>query len=188
MPGAAAGARAAKKSQWGPLRRHWGPHDNRDQIVDYVNRWTVRVARSRARAKVLFRRSPRTSTGTLMLLTSTLPARLYLWRPSPHDQEPVHPSFDATDDRGHKESGAQLCGTLQYAATPLCHRLCDTTGHIGTPPEGDSCAREMPSTGSLNLTVPGSPGTVAAFGQPPLLPFAQSQPTHSAEPVDGQKR
>jgi hypothetical protein len=29
------------------------------------------------------------------------------------------------------------------------------------------------------------PGTVAALGQPLLLPFAQSQPTHSAEPFDG---
>jgi hypothetical protein len=57
---------------------------------------------------------------------------------SPDDQEPVHPSFDATDDQGHKEDGTQLCGTLYYAATPLCHRLCDTTGHAGRPPKGDS--------------------------------------------------
>jgi hypothetical protein len=69
------GARAAKKSQWGPLSRRWVPHDTRDQIVDYVNRWTVHVAKSRARAKVLFSRSPRTGTGTLMLLTSTSPVR-----------------------------------------------------------------------------------------------------------------
>ena len=36
-------ARAAKKSQWGPLSRRWVPHDTRDQIVDYVNRWTERT-------------------------------------------------------------------------------------------------------------------------------------------------
>ena len=54
-----------------------GPHNTRHQIVDSVNRCTVRVAMSRARVKVAFSHSPRMSTGTSMLLTSALPACSY---------------------------------------------------------------------------------------------------------------
>jgi hypothetical protein len=70
------------KSQWGPLSRRWVPLNTRDQIVDSANRWTVHVARSRARAKVSFSHSPRMSIGTSMLLTSTSMARSYSWRSS----------------------------------------------------------------------------------------------------------
>ena len=37
------GERAVKKSQWGTLNGNWVPHDIRDQVVDYVNRWTKRA-------------------------------------------------------------------------------------------------------------------------------------------------
>ncbi|MGV2338207.1 MAG UNVERIFIED_CONTAM: hypothetical protein LVR18_30420 [Planctomycetaceae bacterium] len=40
-----------KKAKRGPLSRRWSPHDTRDQNVNYVNRWTVHVVRSHARAK-----------------------------------------------------------------------------------------------------------------------------------------
>jgi transposase-like protein len=38
-----AGARPVKKSHWGPLRGRWVPHDARDEIVDYVRRWSERT-------------------------------------------------------------------------------------------------------------------------------------------------
>src|SRR5207253_8687194 len=34
------GARPAKKSTWGTLNGLWVPHDKRDQVVDFVNRWS----------------------------------------------------------------------------------------------------------------------------------------------------
>ncbi|MGV2339689.1 MAG UNVERIFIED_CONTAM: transposase family protein [Planctomycetaceae bacterium] len=46
------------KKTMGTIESTLGPHDTRDQIVDYVNRWTVHVARSCARAMVLFSHSP----------------------------------------------------------------------------------------------------------------------------------
>jgi transposase InsO family protein len=36
------GERQGKKSQWGTLNGNWVPHDTRDQVVDYVNRWSER--------------------------------------------------------------------------------------------------------------------------------------------------
>src|SRR5439155_7423269 len=38
--GADGGARRAKKRTWGALNRVWVPHDVRDQIVDFVRRWS----------------------------------------------------------------------------------------------------------------------------------------------------
>ena len=32
----------SKKSRWGTLTGVWVPHDTRDDIVDYINRWTAR--------------------------------------------------------------------------------------------------------------------------------------------------
>src|SRR6185369_6252575 len=37
---AAGGACPAKKRAWGALKGVWVPHDTRDQIVDFVNRWS----------------------------------------------------------------------------------------------------------------------------------------------------
>src|SRR5262249_33971975 len=34
------GARPAKKSTWGALKGRWVPHDSRDQVVDFVHRWS----------------------------------------------------------------------------------------------------------------------------------------------------
>ncbi len=34
------GERPRKKSQWGTLNGRWVPHDTRDEVVDYVKRWT----------------------------------------------------------------------------------------------------------------------------------------------------
>ena len=41
--GADGGKRPRKKSQWGTLNGRWVPHDTRDEIVDYVARWTGRA-------------------------------------------------------------------------------------------------------------------------------------------------
>ena len=41
--GTAAGARATKKSQMGTLESTLGPHDIRDQILDYIHRWTEKT-------------------------------------------------------------------------------------------------------------------------------------------------
>ena len=35
-----AGARGVKKSTWGTLKGRWVPHDTRDEVVDFVNRWS----------------------------------------------------------------------------------------------------------------------------------------------------
>src|SRR3954469_12468170 len=37
------GARPAKKRAWGALNGAWVPHDTRDQVVDYVGRWSERT-------------------------------------------------------------------------------------------------------------------------------------------------
>ena len=34
---------AVKKSTWGTLNGRWVPHDTRDEVVDYVRRWTGRT-------------------------------------------------------------------------------------------------------------------------------------------------
>ena len=88
----AAGARAAKKSQRGPLSRRWDPTTpmirSSPAVPEQSTTFRVKpmccihVARSHLRAMVLFSPSPRMSTGTSMLLTSTSPARLYSWRSS----------------------------------------------------------------------------------------------------------
>ena len=35
-----AGARRVKKSTWGALKGRWVPHDLRDEVVDFTNRWS----------------------------------------------------------------------------------------------------------------------------------------------------
>ena len=37
------GARRAKKRHWGTLTGTWVPHDTRDQIVDFVRRWSEKT-------------------------------------------------------------------------------------------------------------------------------------------------
>jgi hypothetical protein len=37
------GARRAKKRHWGTLTGSWVPHDTRDQIVDFVRRWSEKT-------------------------------------------------------------------------------------------------------------------------------------------------
>src|SRR4051794_36901775 len=37
------GARPTKKRAWGALNGAWVPHDTRDAVVDYVNRWSERA-------------------------------------------------------------------------------------------------------------------------------------------------
>jgi transposase-like protein len=37
------GARRAKKRHWGTLNGPWVPHDTRDQIVDFVRRWSEKA-------------------------------------------------------------------------------------------------------------------------------------------------
>jgi putative transposase len=37
------GARRAKKNAWGTLTGVWVPHDTRDQIVDFVRRWSEKT-------------------------------------------------------------------------------------------------------------------------------------------------
>src|SRR5215472_14628641 len=37
------GARRAKKRSWGTLTGVWVPHDTRDQIVDFVRRWSEKT-------------------------------------------------------------------------------------------------------------------------------------------------
>src|SRR5262249_49446640 len=37
------GARPAKKSTWGTLNGLWVPHDTRDQVVDFVKRWSSKT-------------------------------------------------------------------------------------------------------------------------------------------------
>jgi hypothetical protein len=37
------GARRAKKRDWGTLTGVWVPHDTRDQIVDFVRRWSEKT-------------------------------------------------------------------------------------------------------------------------------------------------
>ena len=37
------GARRAKKRHWGTLIGSWVPHDTRDQIVDFVRRWSEKT-------------------------------------------------------------------------------------------------------------------------------------------------
>src|SRR5690242_15833358 len=41
--GADGGARRAKKNAWGTLTGVWVPHDTRDQIVDFVRRWSEKT-------------------------------------------------------------------------------------------------------------------------------------------------
>jgi hypothetical protein len=41
--GADGGARRAKKKDWGTLAGGWVPHDTRDQIVDFVRRWSEKT-------------------------------------------------------------------------------------------------------------------------------------------------
>ncbi|MEL6897391.1 MAG: DDE-type integrase/transposase/recombinase, partial [Planctomycetota bacterium] len=38
-----AGEHPGKKRQWGTLKGQWVPHETRDQIVDYVNKWTAQT-------------------------------------------------------------------------------------------------------------------------------------------------
>ena len=35
--------RQLKKSQWGVLRAKWVAHDTRDEVIDYVRRWSDRT-------------------------------------------------------------------------------------------------------------------------------------------------
>src|SRR5258708_21274319 len=37
------GARRAKKNTWGTLTGNWVPHDVRDQVVDFVRRWSEKT-------------------------------------------------------------------------------------------------------------------------------------------------
>ena len=37
------GARRAKKNAWGTLTGVWVPHDTRDQIVDFIRRWSEKT-------------------------------------------------------------------------------------------------------------------------------------------------
>jgi hypothetical protein len=34
---------ASKKRHWGTLTGSWAPHDTRDQIVDFVRRWSEKT-------------------------------------------------------------------------------------------------------------------------------------------------
>ena len=36
-------AHAAKKKSWGALTKSWVPHDVRDQVVDFVRRWSEKT-------------------------------------------------------------------------------------------------------------------------------------------------
>jgi len=36
-------ARGAKKRTWGTLKERWVPHDTRDEVVDFVGRWSEKT-------------------------------------------------------------------------------------------------------------------------------------------------
>src|SRR5690349_2552910 len=43
------GARRAKKRHWGTLTGSWVPHHTRDQIVDFIRRWSEKIEISAGR-------------------------------------------------------------------------------------------------------------------------------------------